>query len=72
MEIYTNKETGKAFIYLDEQDDGRALMITPKGDVKVLEYHLFKEPFEVDAEEALMTQGQITAKQYDIYNRYNR
>jgi hypothetical protein len=72
MEIYKNKTTGQAFIYLDEQDDGRALMITPHGDVKALEYHLFTGPLEVDTVKTLVKQGQITNRQYDIYNRYKR
>jgi hypothetical protein len=72
MEIYKNKMTGKVFIYLDEDEDGRALMITPQGDVKALEYHLFTGPLEIEAVKILVKQGQITHKQYDIYNRYKR
>jgi hypothetical protein len=71
MEIYSNKKTGKAFIYLDEQDDGRLLMVTPYGDVKALENHLFTEPIEVDNAEALVNQGEITRKQFDVYSEYN-
>jgi hypothetical protein len=71
MEICKNKKTGSIFVYLDEQEDGRALMISPQGDVKALEYHLFTEPTEVDEDaKDLLLQGQLTDKQFDIYIQY--
>jgi hypothetical protein len=71
MEICNNKKTGQTFIHLDEQDNDQALMITPQGAVKALEYGLFTEPAEVDEEEVL-AQGVINRKQYDIYSQYYR
>jgi len=63
MEICKNKKSGSIFVYLDEQEDGRALMISPHGEVKALEYHLFTEPTEVDENaKDLFLQGQLTDK----------
>jgi len=72
MEICKNKKTGRGFIYLTEQDDGQALMITPHGEVKALEHDLFTEPIEVDDEQLLVTQGQINSKQYSVYRQYHQ
>lgn len=72
MEICKNKKTGRGFIYLAEQDNEQALMITPQGDVKALEHDLFTEPIEVDDEESLVTQGQINSKQYNVYKQYHQ
>ena len=59
------------FIYLDRSNDGRAQMITPQGDVKTLEHHLFTEPYEVDSGETLLALGRLTDAQYDVYLQYN-
>ena len=48
MEICKNINTGQVFVHLDEQDNNQALMITPQGIVKELEYDLFTEPVEVE------------------------
>lgn len=71
MEICKNRKTGAVFVYLDEQEDGRALLITPQGDVKALEYHLFTELNEVDEElDTPISQNRITDVQLDIYRQY--
>jgi len=73
MEICENKLTGAVFVYLDEQEDGRALMISPQGNVKALEYHLFTEPTEVDEDiKVLIAKGRITDRQLDIYRQYTQ
>ena len=66
MEICKNKKTGKVFIYVDELDNKNALMITPLGDLKKLEYHLFTKPIEIDDEEVLLAKDQINSKQYNV------
>ncbi len=71
MEICNNKETGHTFIHLEAQSNDQALMITPQGTVKVLEYDLFTEPTEVDESEVL-AKGKITRKQFNIFNQYRR
>jgi hypothetical protein len=72
MEICTNKSTGKTFIYLDEEENGQALMITPDGEVKTLEESLFKELIEVEDGEKLLISGDITPAQYNVFKLYNR
>jgi hypothetical protein len=71
MEICKNINTGQVFVHLDEQDNNQALMITPQGIVKALEYDLFSEPVEVEDKDAL-EQGEINATQYKIYNQYRQ
>jgi hypothetical protein len=53
MEICKNINTGQVFVHLDEQENNQALMITPQGIVKALEYDLFSEPVEVEDKDAL-------------------
>ena len=71
MEICKNINTGQVFVHLDEQDNNQALMITPQGIVKALEYDLFTEPMEVEGKDAL-EKGEINATQYKIYNQYRQ
>jgi len=71
MEICKNKMTGAVFVYLEKQEDGRALMISPQGDVKALEYRLFTELDDIDEDiDTLISQGRITDKQLDVYKQY--
>jgi len=71
MELCENKKTGQAFVYLDEDENGQALMITPQGAVKALEYDLFTEPIQVEDDQAVQDE-KINATQYDVYNRYRQ
>ena len=71
MEICTNKNTGQTFIHLDVEDKNQALMITPQGVVKALQYDLFTEPVDVEDAEAL-EKGGINSAQYAIYNQYSQ
>ena len=71
MEICKNKKTGQSFVHLDEDENGQALMITPQGIVKALEYDLFTEPVEIEDEQAVNDE-KINATQYDVYNRYRQ
>jgi hypothetical protein len=72
MEICKNKKTNKAFVYLDEEDDDQALLITPQGEIKALENKLFAELIDVENAEELVSRGQITMEQYSAYNQYHR
>ena len=72
MEICKNKITEKTFIYLDEEENGQALMITPDGEVKTLEESLFKELAEVEDGEQLLIKGEITPAQYNVFQLYNK
>jgi hypothetical protein len=70
MEICKNINTGQVFVHLDVKDNNQALMITPHGIVKTLEYDLFTEPVEVEDKVAL-EKGEINSTQYKIYNQYH-
>ena len=70
MEICKNKKTDKVFIYIDETDDGRALMITPLGHTIQLESELFTEPEDVDDVESTHAEGHISTAQYKAYRAY--
>jgi hypothetical protein len=70
MEVCINKKTGRFFIYLEEDENGRALMVTPNGDVKKLEHALFTDPFDIDDIDRLHSRNQISNKQYDVYQQY--
>lgn len=74
MEICKNKKTGKTFVYLDEEDNGQLLMITPDGSVKALEPDLFTEPVEIDKEEKLKVedQGLISNAQIAVYHQLDQ
>ena len=72
MEICKNKITGKAFIYLDDDEYGMALMITPQGEIKALEHDLFTEPAEIDDVDSLPEQYHLTDAQYDVYREYDQ
>jgi hypothetical protein len=70
MEICKNRTTEKTFIYLDEEENGQALMITPEGEIKTLEQSLFKGLVEVEDGQALLADGEITPAQYNVYRLY--
>lgn len=72
MEICNNIKTGQTFLYLEEEDSQRGLMITPNGTVKSLEMDLFTEPHEVEQVDALLDQGKITDAQLQIYDQYRQ
>lgn len=71
MEICKNINTGQAFVHLEDRDNDQALMVTPQGIVKVLEYDLFTELVEVEDKDAL-ERGEINSTQYEIYNQYRQ
>lgn len=70
MEICNNKATDQVFVHLDAEGKDKARLINPNGIVLDLNYDLFTEPVEVDAEEAL-EDGLINRAQYNIYNDYH-
>jgi hypothetical protein len=67
MDICQNKKTGKTFIHLLERNNKEALMITPDGELKVLENQLFTDPVEIDDAEKLLARGDISRSQYNVY-----
>ena len=62
INICKNKTSGKSFIYIEDIDTDRALLVTPEGEIKPLEYSLFDEPEEEDKDHCL-SEGLINIKQ---------
>jgi len=69
MEIFKNKTSGKYFIGIDDEDGETALMITPIGEVKTLELHLFVH-LETSNPESLLADELITETQFEKYGEY--
>ncbi len=69
MEIFKNKTSGKYFIGIDDEDGETALMITPIGEVKTLELHLFLH-LETSNPESLLADELITETQFEKYGEY--
>jgi HEPN domain-containing protein len=65
--IYQNKNSNQFFILHRPIDDLKAMLVTPKGDVKALELRLFEEPIEIKIEDILDDDRfpSIQRKKYD-------
>jgi hypothetical protein len=71
MEICINKCSNKYFIFVQNIEDGKRLLITPFGEIKTLEERHFLEPIDED-EYLLLSEGLITKQQYEAYQIYKR
>lgn len=69
MEIVKNKASGKHFIIINDHENGMGLMITPQGEVKVLELQLFDHVEVIDPEGTLVDR-RLTADQIDKCKEY--
>ena len=69
INICQNKTSGKSFIYIEDIDTDRALLVTPEGEIKPLEYSLFDEPEEENKERCL-SQKLITKQQLKQYHEF--
>jgi len=69
MEIVKNKVSGKHFIIINDNENGKGLMITPQGELKELELQLFDHVEAIDPEGTLVDR-RLTADQIDKYKEY--
>ena len=69
INICKNKTSGKSFIYIEDIDTDRALLVNPKGEIKPLEYSLFDEP-EEENKDYCLSQGLITKEQLKQYHEF--
>lgn len=46
MLIFRNKASGKCFVYVQDDEDSKALFILPQGEAKSLKLDLFERPEE--------------------------
>ena len=69
MELFKNKVSKKYFISIDEVNADKLMMITPEGDVKPLEIHLFEGPV-IKSENASDIHRYVNQRQMKRYNQY--
>lgn len=69
MELFKNKVSKKYFISIDEVNAGKLLMITPEGEVKPLEAHLFEGPY-TKSEGAPGVHRYVNKQQMKKYHQY--
>jgi len=69
MEIVKNKASGKHFIIINDNENGKGLMISPQGELKELELQLFDHGEVIDPEGDLVDRL-LTADQIDKYKEY--
>jgi len=67
--ICKNKTSEDNFIYIEEIDTDKALLVTPKGKIKPLEYILFDALEEKDKDYCL-SQGLIAKQQLERYHEF--
>jgi hypothetical protein len=68
MQIFKNKASGKCFVYVEDNEEGKALFILPRGEVKCLKLDLFEHPKE-DQVESFLARGLITEEQSSSYQK---
>ena len=69
MDIYKNKASGKYFIHVEDTNQGKALFITPQGEIKSLELSLFESLESMD-EDCFLQRGLISQLQAERYHKY--
>ena len=69
INICKNKSSEKSFIYIEDINSDKALLVTPKGEIKSLEYSLFNVPEEKNTDYSL-SQGLITKQQLKQYHEF--
>jgi len=69
INICKNKSSEKSFIYIEDINSDKALLVTPKGEIKSLEYSLFNVPEEKNTDYCL-SQGLITKQQLKQYHEF--
>jgi hypothetical protein len=71
IEVCSNKNNGRFFIYIGELAGNKYKLVTPVGEIKTLEQHLFNQVEERKTKESI-EKGVITQKQHSVYKTYER
>lgn len=71
MRVYKNKHSGKFFIFIEDLNDRKVLLVTPRNEIKVLERSLFAEGVEI-VRNVLHSSQLVTTKQVIAYEAYHR
>ena len=66
MQICKNRKSGKHFIYIQDEGNGKASVVLPTGEIKSLKLSLFEEPEEGN-EKDFLSRGLITNRQIKKY-----
>ena len=66
MQICKNKDSGKYFIYIEDEGNGKTSLVLPTGEIKSLKLSLFEEP-EQGNEKDFLSHGFITDRQVKEY-----
>ena len=64
-----NIASGKYFLFIEETNDEKLLLVIPMGEVKSLDSFLFEDIEEVDITD-LLNKGLITQQQIDGYKKF--
>lgn len=68
-QVCKNKESGKYFLFIEETNDEKLLLVIPMGEVKSLDSFLFEDTEEVDISD-LLNKGFIAQQQIDGYKKF--
>ena len=68
MLICRNKVSGNCFVFVEDNEEGKALLILPQGEAKFLRLDLFEHPEEGEGENFL-AHGLITSEQNRRYRQ---
>lgn len=69
IDVCKNKNSGLCFIYIRETELGKALLVTPKSQVKPLELKLFDEAEEQNVE-YLLNRSLLNTNQLQTFYNY--
>ncbi len=69
MEGCKNIHSGKHFLFIEETNDEKLLLVIPTGEVKPLNASLFEDLEEVNITD-LLNNGLITQQQIDGYKKF--
>lgn len=69
ISVCRNKASNQYFIFLEDTNDGKALLITPEGKIKALDPELFDEAEEED-KNYLLSHNLITEPQIDKFHEF--
>jgi hypothetical protein len=68
-QVCKNIASGKYFLFIEETNDEKLLLVIPMGEVKSLDSFLFEDIEEVDITD-ILNNGIITQQQIDGYKKF--
>jgi hypothetical protein len=71
VRVYKNKHSGRYFIFIEDLNNRKVLLVTPRNEIKALERSLFAEGVEI-VRNVLHSSQLVTMKQVIAYEAYHR